>query len=683
MTTIDPDRLTSLIATTASGQPLRWVSGDGTLQLTYSFYSPFDDIGPRTPLPGEARALTGSEQFAVRSALAMIEGVADIDFVPLAGSRSDQADLRFGIADLTGTSLAGATIRSFGGDGGISWAETWFNDEAPLGNLSQPGGLGFTTVLAEIEKALGLRIPAGDNPSPDQSYSLLSPITAPGLGSIAGQAIHPATPMLDDIAALQALYGAKEDSSLDNSYALPDGIALLFTITDGGGIDTLDASGQQLPSLIDLHDGAHSNIGRSGTQGAELFLPAINNIAIAYETIIENAKGGLASDILIGNDVDNRLEGGPGADILTGEGGADLFAGTLADLNGDRITDLEIGDSLLVLGAQLTSEDMIFTTNANGLQLDLPGATMQLDGLDEVFFDFAGDGGGNTKITIVDNPSITMASFGRIDDLTHLQHQVELGHDFLNPIIIAGPLSRNETDPAAVRVTSLGSSDMTLRVQEPDYENRAHDGETVSWLAIEEGVWQLEDGTLIEAGRLDSKNLSGAGFEPVTFSAGFAEAPIVLSQVQTQNGFPWVITRHQNVSETGFDIVMQEEEATNAGDHKMETLGWMAISPGSGSWSGNSFEAGSFNGANHTADQLTFTELFDTAPNLLANLATFAGGDPANARIENLTATSVDIIAAEEASLDSEIYHAVETVHFMAIEGSGLLEATPLEEITT
>src|SRR6185437_9049233 len=74
---------------------------------------------------------------------------------------------------------------------------------------------------------------------------------------------------------------------------------VVFTIWDGGGNDTLDASFTgNLTQRIDLHAGAYSDVGG-----------LLNNIAIAFGATIENAVGGDGKDTIIGNDVANHLSG--------------------------------------------------------------------------------------------------------------------------------------------------------------------------------------------------------------------------------------------------------------------------------------------------------------------------------------------------------------------------------------
>ncbi len=137
----------------------------------------------------------------------------------------------------------------------------------------------------------------------------------------------PLNPQLYDIAGLQALYGP------NNSTAAGDTVYTSFssgnqdvltTIWDGGGTDTIDTSGYSQPSYVDLRPGYFSSIGPTSnvTVSSAGISPGTGNVAIAFGTYIENAKGGSANDLLVGNVFSNTLMGGGGDDYIYGDEGA-------------------------------------------------------------------------------------------------------------------------------------------------------------------------------------------------------------------------------------------------------------------------------------------------------------------------------------------------------------------------
>ena len=174
------------------------------------------------------------------------------------------------------------------------------------------------------------------------------------IGNSSNNYSKPTTLMIDDIAALQYLYGINEQYNAgDNLYTLgsfsKDSLDYVYaSIWDAGGNDTFSWADQSTIGAIDLNPGSFSCFGNiSSVSDTDL---ASNNwsagdglLGIAYNATIENAIGGSASDTIAGNSSANVLYGGSGTgikDTLTGNGGADIFVCSLSDAS----TDLSVAD---------------------------------------------------------------------------------------------------------------------------------------------------------------------------------------------------------------------------------------------------------------------------------------------------------------------------------------------------
>ncbi|NRB18310.1 MAG: calcium-binding protein, partial [Rhodobacteraceae bacterium] len=203
----------------------------------------------------------------------------------------------------------------------------------------------------------------------------------------------------------------------------------------------------------------------------------------------------------------------------------------------------------------------------------------------------------------------------------------------------------------------------------------SHAKETVHYLVVEAGTWVLPNGTLLEAGTLTSNQLSSQGFESVAFDAEFDTAPVLLSQVQTDNGGDFVTTRQTGTNADGFQITMQEEEALNSGAHVTETIGWVAIEPGSGSSGGLDWLAGHATGVTDTNSTVSLTGSFAGGANVVASLASFSGGDSAWLRGNGSTTNGFDISVEEETSLNAESSHVAETVDYFVFNGTAVVSA--------
>ena len=236
------------------------------------------------------------------------------------------------------------------------------------------------------------------------------------LGAITKNALSTTWGILD-IAAGQMLYGANMTYETGpNTYSFNDTSKEYYgTIWDGGGIDTIDASGQTLDSIIYLEQGAASSIGIVSAYNdvpaavlAKAITPgefgdrAHQNVAIAFGADIENAKGGAGNDLIVGNKLDNRLEGNGGSDTIKGGDGSDtLIGGAGHDLLYGGADD----DIFVFTGnyADGTNSDTIADFNAaDGDKLDISAILEGFNDVTSAILDFVTftTEGGNTKVMV-------------------------------------------------------------------------------------------------------------------------------------------------------------------------------------------------------------------------------------------------------------------------------------------
>jgi Ca2+-binding RTX toxin-like protein len=136
----------------------------------------------------------------------------------------------------------------------------------------------------------------------------------------------------------------------------------------------------------------------------------------------QSITGSAGADTIDGGAGADTLAGGAGADSLTGGADTDRFTGSASDLNGDTITDLASGETILLTGVTgLSTANVRF--NGTNLEIDTDATTFASpkitigtvsDRTGDLSIGSVTDSGGNTLITFAPGPvsaSTTAAGF--------------------------------------------------------------------------------------------------------------------------------------------------------------------------------------------------------------------------------------------------------------------------------
>jgi serralysin len=362
----------------------KWYSSN----LTYSFgeygTSYYDrNYRDKEPFKGFS-PLTDSQKIAATNAINAWGEVANITFKKVTDSASVAGDIRFARSNVPETAHAytpaGNKSEDKGGIatgiGGTETGDIWVGYSTNYDKANIKGTYGYHSLMHEIGHSLGLKHPHeredSGGPIKDKSrdytlYSIMSYRGYEGQSPQDGrsQSFYATTPMIDDIAAVQYMYGANYSTRSGNTtYKWNPGQQILETIWDGGGVDTIDWSNQTSAATISLQDGTYSQLGpayqTSNKGGIER-----RTLGIAYNAIIENAYGGSSPDFITGNASANLLRGNGGNDTLNGldnhdflyggDGNDSLIGGTgndalVGEYGNDNLLGLSGNDSLLGFG---------------------------------------------------------------------------------------------------------------------------------------------------------------------------------------------------------------------------------------------------------------------------------------------------------------------------------------------
>ena len=318
----------------------------------------FDASGAAAPFA----VLTAAQSAATERALGAYADAADIAFAQVnPGGTTNSATILVG-AYTSASDGSGAYAYFPGSEAANSSAgDLWINDTYASAGTIRVGSYAAYLLLHELGHAMGLSHPGDYNAASgvtityqnaaqfvqdSQQFSVMSYFAATATGADC-PTTYPDTLMLQDIYAVQMIYGANTatrggndtygfNSTLSGAYDFTVNADPLLCIWDGGGRDTLNVSGFGGRQVIDLNDGAFSDV--AGFKG---------NLSIAWGARIENAVGGRGADEICGNEVGNVLKGGRGGDLIRGAAGADSLTGNAGEDHfafatgdgHDRITD--------------------------------------------------------------------------------------------------------------------------------------------------------------------------------------------------------------------------------------------------------------------------------------------------------------------------------------------------------
>ncbi|MCP4934151.1 MAG: hypothetical protein GY927_08075 [bacterium] len=249
-------------------------------------------------------------------------------------------------------------------------------------------------------------------------------------------------------------------------------------------------------------------------------------------------------------------------------------------------------------------------------------------------------------------------------------HSVRFSKRYRDPVVIMGPVSFNENEPAHARVRSVSSRGFEFRIEEFGKDG-THARESLSYMVIEKGIHDF-GGTIIEAGTIStSADMVDRDWSPVRLFSRWSKAPIVLAQTQTFKSSDPVNARIKNVTSRQFEVTLSEKESDRRG-HAREVVGYVAISQGRhrldggqandvGVWSGR------VSRANNKWRKIDFPNRFGSNPAVFARAQSSNGADTFDVRYQRLTSRRVELRLQEEQSKDRETNHTNEVLGVIAM----------------
>ena len=236
------------------------------------------------------------------------------------------------------------------------------------------------------------------------------------------------------------------------------------------------------------------------------------------------------------------------------------------------------------------------------------------------------------------------------------------------PLVFVTTQTVNGGDnPSSAHLRSVSQSGFDTQHCEPDaYACDSHAAEDNAWLAVDQA--KVEESVGMDAGTV---SLSGEGSTTVSFSESTIDTtPIVIAQVQSNNGAVPINAKVTSVDSNGATITMCEQSSQNGCNtgHTTETIAWFAITTEEADrlsgWTANWEDKGDSDWV-----RTDFMESFGSAPGVQVTTQTQNGGeDDLYPEVNDVTTAGADMRLCEYEGDGTCDTHATETLGYIAVE---------------
>ena len=337
-------------------------------------------------------AFSTTQKDEIRLAFKDLEKFINVDFVEIEEIGNKVGSIRIFINDLY-SNFDGVIGGGASGDppgaspqaGDIFFAERFSKESFSSGLVKETNAYTpYNILIHEIQHSLGIEHPGNHktihfpNKLFYSNYSIMSSECYDEHSKYIDNGIEYSVSygsMVYDIAALQYLYGANTKYNSGNTnYKFNANQPFIESIWDASGNDTFDFSSFTKNQIININDGAYSTI------DFNVNWKLTDNLGIAFNAIIENAKGGSGADQITGNKHENNIQGNGGDDIIDGGDNVDtaIYNGNFSDytitFNLDKViikdnrTGLNDGNDTLSNIEKLTFADKSTLIKGNAIE---------------------------------------------------------------------------------------------------------------------------------------------------------------------------------------------------------------------------------------------------------------------------------------------------------------------------
>ena len=270
------------------------------------------------------------------------------------------------------------------------------------------------------------------------------------------------------------------------------------------------------------------------------------------------------------------------------------------------------------------------------------------------------------------------------------------------PVVFSLPTTASNADRLALRIRNVTVNGFDIaqvesRVGRQSPVPEGNPSQTIDFLAIVEGDYDLDGGAKMRVSTLETKTFQGRefngnsrGWDTIsTVDLGFSQSPAIIASIQTMNNEPnnnhssgpfpysepFLATTIRNVNNNSFQMALERGETNSGTITNNETIGYIAISSGiQGSLaSGITYE--SFRTANNitginSCRSFNLTDSYTDNPIVVASQITRAGTDGGWLKRCSISTSTVGFSIVEDGDRDMDTNHINERAGGLALGGT-------------
>jgi hypothetical protein len=232
------------------------------------------------------------------------------------------------------------------------------------------------------------------------------------------------------------------------------------------------------------------------------------------------------------------------------------------------------------------------------------------------------------------------------------------------PVVLSQVVSKYDNAAVVTRLKNISTTQFQMMLQEEENGDGFHLEEDVAWIAFEQGI--NTEGIPFEVGRSTVSSNSTA----LNFSQNYNFVPSFIGGIQTTNEEDPVALRYNNLSTSGVNILLEEENSFDPETtHGLEFMGYFAF----GNTGNITTQTGEIIGEVGQIDinqDFTSIDLAHTYHNPVVVLGGMSQNetDAATIRVKDVTQNSFSVQIEEWENGDQ--VHALERVSYVVVEGS-------------